>query len=170
MEFRLNYLTSYSYDDFEIKFLKKLNRHAPLKNRILQHNGNRFMMKELRKAIILRSKLKNIFNKDKTHFNWQKHKDKQHFCLNLLKDKKKKKKKNSKILSNSFKFEPVTKDHIKNEIHKFNIIKLSTFACVPVTILKDCVDAYLVHLTNSLDYSWQTSVFPQKLKQEVIPL
>ena len=32
------------------------------------------MAKELRKAIMLRSKLKNILNKDKTHFNWQKYK------------------------------------------------------------------------------------------------
>ena len=39
-----------------------------------------------------------------------------------------------------------------------------------VTILKDCVDVYLVHLTYSVNHSLQTSIFPQKLKQlEVIP-
>ena len=76
----------------------------------------------------------------------------------------------SKIVSNSFKFESVTKDHIKIEIQKLNVKKWPTFACIPVTILKDCVDAYLVHSTNSLGHSLQTSVFPQKLKQaEVIP-
>ena len=41
---------------------------------MLLHNNDRFMAKELRKAIMLRSKLKNILNKDKTHFNWQKYK------------------------------------------------------------------------------------------------
>ena len=47
------------------------------------------MTKELRKAIMLRSKLKNIFNKNKTHFNWQKYKHKPNFCLNILKKTKK---------------------------------------------------------------------------------
>ena len=43
------------------------------------------MTKELRKAIMLRSKLKNIFNKNKTHFNWQKYKHQR----NLLRKTKK---------------------------------------------------------------------------------
>ena len=88
MEFRLNHLTSSSYDDFETTFLKKLNRHAPLKKKILRHSNNRSMTKELRKAIMLQSKLKNIFNKNETHFNWQKYKHQRHFCLNLLRKTK----------------------------------------------------------------------------------
>ena len=36
LEFRLNHLTSSSYDDFETTFLKELNRHAPLKKKILR--------------------------------------------------------------------------------------------------------------------------------------
>ena len=47
------------------------------------------MTKELRKAIMLRSKLKNIFNKNKTHFIWQKDKHQRNFCLNLLRKTKK---------------------------------------------------------------------------------
>ena len=40
-----------------------------------------------------------------------------------------------------------------------------------LTILKDCIDVYLVHLTNFVNHSLQTGVFPQKLKQaEVILL
>ena len=46
------------------------------------------MTKELRKAMMLRSKLKNILNKNKTHFNWQKYKQR-NFCLNLLRKTKK---------------------------------------------------------------------------------
>ena len=88
LEFRLNHLTSSSYDAFETTFLKELNRHAPLKKKILRHNNNCFMTKELRKAIMLRSKLKNIFNKNKTHFNWQKYKHQRNFCLNLLRKTK----------------------------------------------------------------------------------
>ena len=87
LEFRLNDLTSSSYDDFQTTFLKDLNRHASLKKKTFRHNNNCFMTKELRKAIMLRSKLKHIFNKNKTHFNWQKYKQR-NFCLNLLKTKK----------------------------------------------------------------------------------
>ena len=73
------------------------------------------------------------------------------------------------IFPNIYKLKPATKE--KNEIQKFNVKKSSTFGCIPVTILKDCVDAYLVHLTNAANYSLETSVFPQKLKQaEVISL
>ena len=58
LEFRLNHSTSSSYDDFETTFSKELNRHAPLKKKILQHSNNLFMTKELRKAIMLWSKLR----------------------------------------------------------------------------------------------------------------
>ena len=57
LEFRLNHLTRRSYDDFETTCLKELNRHAPLKKKILLHNNNRFITKELRKTIILQLKL-----------------------------------------------------------------------------------------------------------------
>ena len=60
-----------------------------LKKKILRHDNNRFMTKELRNKIVLRSKLKNIFNKDRTHFNWQKYKHERNFCLNLLRKTKK---------------------------------------------------------------------------------
>ena len=40
----------------------------------------------------------------------------------------------SEIVPNSFKFEPVTKDDIKNEIQNLNVKKSSTFGCIPVTI------------------------------------
>ena len=37
-------------------------------------------------------------------------------------------------------------------------------------MLKDCVEVYLFHLTNSVNHSLETSVFPRNLKQaEVIP-
>ena len=64
------------------------------------------------------------------------------------------------IVPHSFKFEPVTKDDTKNEIQKLSIKKSSTFGCIPVTILKDF---YLVHLTNSVNHSLQTSVLTQNV-------
>ena len=68
------------------------------------------------------------------------------------------------IVPNSFKFEPVTKGDIKNEIQKLNVKKSSTIGYIPAAILKDCIDVYLVHLTNTVNHSLQTSAFPQKHK------
>ena len=64
-------------------------------------------------------------------------------------------------MPNSFQFERVTKDDIRNKIQKLNVKKSSTFDCIPVTILKGCIDVYLVHLTNSINHSLQT-VFSHK--------
>ena len=75
------------------------------------------------------------------------------------------------LVPNSFKFGPDTKRDIKNGIRKLNVKKSSTFGCIPVKILKYCINVYLVYLTNSVNHNFQTSVFPQKLKQtDVIPL
>ena len=49
--------------------------------------------------------------------------------------------------------------------------KSSTHGSTPATILKQCVNAYLSHLTNSINYSIQHCSFPQELKlSEVIPV
>ena len=67
---KLENLTNRSYAEFEKFFLKELNKHAALKKKILRRNDNAFMTKELRKEIMLRSKLKNKFNKERNHINW----------------------------------------------------------------------------------------------------
>ena len=51
------------YGDFEAVFLKELNKHAPLKKKLLRHNINSFMTKNLRKQIMVRSKLRNNYKK-----------------------------------------------------------------------------------------------------------
>ena len=43
-----------------------LNKHAPIKKKIMRFNNNPFMSKALRKAIMHRSKLKNIYNNYRT--------------------------------------------------------------------------------------------------------
>ena len=73
-------------------------------------------------------------------------------------------------MSNSFKFEPVAKDYKKNEKQKLDVKKSSIFGFIPVAMLKDCVEVYLFHLTNSVNHGLEASVFSRNLKQaEVIP-
>ena len=55
--FKNNFITKYS--DFQNVFLEILHKYAPIKKLILRFNDNPFMIKSLRKAIIMhRSKLK----------------------------------------------------------------------------------------------------------------
>ena len=81
---KLEKLTNCSYAEFEKVFLKESNKHAPLKKKVLRHNNNAFMTKELRKEIMLRSKLKNKFNKEKNHINWCNYKRQRNHRLSIL--------------------------------------------------------------------------------------
>ena len=65
---RLNELTT---DDIIVDFLKMtslniLNRFTPLKKKCMRANHSHFVNKELNKAIMQRSKLRNEYLKDKT--------------------------------------------------------------------------------------------------------
>ena len=62
--------TSYDYSCFQNIFIALLNKHAPIKKKIIRFNNNPFMSKALRKAIMHRSKFKNIYNKYRTEDNW----------------------------------------------------------------------------------------------------
>ena len=47
-----------------------LNKIAPVKVKVIRFNNYAFMAKSLRKAIMLRSRLKNNFNKKRSDENW----------------------------------------------------------------------------------------------------
>ena len=90
MKDKLENLTNDSYAEFEKVFLKELNKHATLKKKILRHNNNAFMTKELQKEIMLRSKLKYKFNKERNHINWCNYKRQRNHCLSFLRKTQKK--------------------------------------------------------------------------------
>ena len=58
--------TSFDYSCFQNIFIALLNKHAPIKKKIMRFNINPFMSKALRKAIMHSSKFKNIYNKYRT--------------------------------------------------------------------------------------------------------
>ena len=75
------------------------------------------------------------------------------------------------IIPESFHFKEVSNDVVRNEIYNLNVKKPSTFGSIPASILKQSVDAYLLYLTNSINYSLSESFFPEELKNsEVIPV
>ena len=67
-----------------------LERHAPLKSKYVRGNNAAFMNKELRKAIMLRSKLKNNFDRIKNNENWKLYKKHRNICNKIKKRAKRK--------------------------------------------------------------------------------
>ena len=89
LKYQLENLTNHAYAKFEKVFLKELIKHAPPKKKILRLNNNAFMTKELRSKIMLQSKLKNKFNKEKNHINWCNYKCRLYHCLSILRKTRK---------------------------------------------------------------------------------
>ena len=85
---KINSIKNRDYSIFEATFLKVLNFHAPLKQKVLRANHNAFMTKALRKAIMRRSCLKNKYIKNRTNENWNTYKAQKNFCTNLLRKTK----------------------------------------------------------------------------------
>ena len=65
-----------------------MNIHAPLKVKYIRANHNPFVTKELRKAIMKRSQLRNKYNKEKTKTSKVAYSKQRNFCCNLLKNPK----------------------------------------------------------------------------------
>ena len=86
---KLRSLPNLTYEDFEDTFLRTLDKHAPIKKKILRANENAFTNKTLRKAIMIRSNLKNIYLKKRNDTNWTNYKKQRNFCTNLLRNTKK---------------------------------------------------------------------------------
>ena len=62
----LNIHESRNIEFFKNVFLKVLNKYAPIKTKYLRANHSHFVIKELSKAIMLRSKLQNQYLKCKS--------------------------------------------------------------------------------------------------------
>ena len=76
-----------SFSNFQNTFCNILDKHAPLKQKVLRSN-NIPLSKAHRKAIMLRSRLKNNFHKNKTDQNWLKFKKQRNYCANLRRKSK----------------------------------------------------------------------------------
>ena len=72
---------------FQNIFLEIL--HTPIKKKILRVNVKPFMTKALRKAIVHRAKLKNIFHKTRAKGDWNSYENQRNFCVNPLRKTKK---------------------------------------------------------------------------------
>ena len=77
------------YQSFERTFLYVLERHAPLKRKLLRANEVPYMTKALRKAIATRSRLENRFHRLKTSDSKKAFKKQRNYCSRLYKKERK---------------------------------------------------------------------------------
>ena len=77
-----------SCEEFENLFMCILNEHGPMKKRYIGANNAPFMNKELCKAIMTRSRLRNIFLKLKTNASREAYKIQRNYCVKLLRKTK----------------------------------------------------------------------------------
>ena len=73
-----------NFDSMNTAMVKVLDQHAPIKKKYIRANDGKFMTKELKKAIMHRSKLKNKFNRNSTDDNWNKYKQQRNKCVAML--------------------------------------------------------------------------------------
>ena len=74
-----------AYAEFCDTFKTILDKHAPLKSKVLRGNHAPFITKELSKGIMIRSRLKNKFNRHRTKENWNAYKIQRNDCVQLRK-------------------------------------------------------------------------------------
>ena len=78
------------YETFEEEFLEVLNKHAPLKRKLIRANHVPYMTKNLRKAIMECSLLENKYFNNSTVESMNKYKKHKNFCSKLFKKETKK--------------------------------------------------------------------------------
>ena len=76
-------------DGFVDTFLNILNKKAPVKKRHIRANQAPFMNKNLQKAFMTRSRLRNNFLKHKTMENKEAYNRQRNYCVNLVRKEKK---------------------------------------------------------------------------------
>ena len=82
-------LSNIEYDTFQESIVFLLNVYAPLKKKYLRENHASFMTKELRKAIMLRTRLRNIYLKQRTETTKVAYNQQRNKCVSILKKSKK---------------------------------------------------------------------------------
>ena len=82
--------SEFALKDFQNVCLTSLNSFAPLKKKYVRANQASFMNKELKKAIMVRSKLRNKFLKSRSEEDRKTNNKQRNMCIKLLKKTKKK--------------------------------------------------------------------------------
>ena len=83
-------LTTKDYKNFKDSIIYSLNKHGPLKRKYLRAYHSNFITKELSKATMQRSKLRNLYLKVRSDENRLMYKEQRYICASLLRKAKRK--------------------------------------------------------------------------------
>ena len=144
-----------NYSLFENIFLQVLNAHAPVKKKMQRFHNNPFMTKQLRKAIMHRSRLKNVFNKSRTPKTWDSYKKQRNFFVNLLRKTKKEyfENINVKDINDNKRFWKTIKPFFSNKglnTNKLMIIEKNNLISEE-SILANTMNQYFTSITKQLN-------------------
>ena len=79
----------FDYSIFEEKFRSLVDKYLPMKKKFIRSNEAPFLNKRLRKEIMIRSRKRNIYNKDPTAYHWNQYRIQRNKCLSLIRKAKK---------------------------------------------------------------------------------
>ena len=83
---------SISYNTLKIRlfgaFDRVLDKHAPIKKKYVRANDKPFMTPAVRKATMLRSRLRNKYNEDRAAENWNNFRKQRNSCVKLFRKEK----------------------------------------------------------------------------------
>ena len=77
-------MNSIQYQEFDNIVIDILNRHAPIKHKYIRANEAPFTSKEYKRAVMVRSKFRNKYNKEPSINNHIAYKWQRNICTNLL--------------------------------------------------------------------------------------
>ena len=116
-----------NYSSFETVFHRVLDKHAPVKKKYVRANDKPFMTRALRKATMLRSRLRNKYNEDRTAENWNKFRKQRNSCVKLVRKEKRNYYNNLDIshITDNKKFWKTVKPFFSDKLHSNNKIVLT---------------------------------------------
>ena len=167
---KLSLQTSSNFSLFYKSFLSILNDLAPIKKKMLRYNNSPFMNKALRKAIMLRSKLKNKYNKYPSYQNSKNYKKQRNICVNLLRKTKKEyfSNLNLKNVKDSKSFWKVVKPLFSDKEFKGNniILKENDKLVRNDLNISNIMNDYFVNISKNLEIK-PSEVDPSKSLHEI---
>ena len=148
---------------FESIFIDVLNTHAPIKTKTVRSNNHQCMNKALRKAVMTRSRLKNIYLKTRNNENWDKYKKQRNFFTNLLRKTKNDYFRclNIKDLNDNKKFWRKVKPFFSDKGLEINniILKGKDELITDSSTLANLFNNYFINITNTLKLKKSPSKF-----------
>ena len=151
-----------SYDAFDNYFTSCLNKHAPKMKKVLRGNEKPHMKKNLRRAIIKRSKLNNKANKTKNYLDIMNYKKQRNYVTKVNKTAKREYFNNLKLGKDNKAFWGKRKPYFTNKHSKADTDMMPNGNGELLLKDKDIADTfneYFRSIVESLDlYKWESEI------------